>query len=62
LYWAKVGAADTVPAEVRVTPDPAAKVSRPAPELRKVIAVPVTAAVIVESGAIVTIFVEALVS
>jgi hypothetical protein len=45
-----------------VTPDPAAKVSRPAPELRKVIAVPTAAAVRVESGAIVIVLVEALVA
>jgi hypothetical protein len=62
LYCARVGAAETAPAETIVTPDPAAKVSRPAPELRKVIAVPTAAAVRVESGAIVIVLVEALVA
>jgi hypothetical protein len=45
-----------------VTPDPAAKVKSPEPELRKVIALPTAAAVRVESGAIVMVLVEALVA
>jgi hypothetical protein len=61
LYCANVGAAETVPAETIVTPDPAAKVKSPAPEFKKVIALPTAAEVSVESGAIVTTFVDALV-
>jgi hypothetical protein len=60
LYWARVGAADTAPADTIVTPEPAAKVKSPAPVLIKVIALPTAADVSVESGAIVTLFVEAL--
>jgi hypothetical protein len=60
LCVAKVGAADTAPAEVRVTPAPAAKVMSPAPVLIKVIALPSAAAVKVLSGAIVTVLVDAL--
>jgi hypothetical protein len=44
-----------------VTPDPAAKVIRPAPEFRKVIALPTAAEVSVESGAIVMTLAAALV-
>ena len=58
---ATVGAADTAPAETIVTPAPAAKVKSPAPEFRKVIVLPTAAEVSVESGAIVTTLVEALV-
>jgi hypothetical protein len=59
LLTAKVGAADVAPADTIVTPEPAAKVKSPAPELIKVIALPTPADVSVESGAIVTIFVLA---
>jgi hypothetical protein len=62
LYCARVGAAETAPAETIVTPAPAAKVNRPAPEFRKVIALPTAAEVRVESGAIVMVLVEALVA
>jgi hypothetical protein len=62
LYWARVGAAEVAPDETIVTPEPAAKVSKPAPEFKNVIALPVAAAVRVESGAIVIVLVEALVA
>jgi hypothetical protein len=61
LYCAKVGAVGAAPAEAMVTPEPAAKVNNPAPVFRKVIAEPTAAAVRVESGAMVTVLVEALV-
>jgi hypothetical protein len=60
LCVAKVGAADTAPAELKVTPEPAAKVNKPAPVLIIVIAEPTSAAVKVLSGAIVTVLVPAL--
>jgi hypothetical protein len=62
LYCANVGAAGTAPADVIVTPAPAAKLSKPAPELRKVMVLPVAAEVSVESGAIVIVLVDALVA
>jgi hypothetical protein len=61
LYCTNVGADEVEPAEVIVTPAPAAKVNNPAPEFRKVIVVPTAAAVRVESGAIVTVLVPAAV-
>lgn len=60
LCWAKVGAALDAPALVIVTPAPAAIVNKPAPVFIIVIALPSAALVSVLSGAIVTVFVLAL--
>jgi hypothetical protein len=60
LYCPKVGAVGATPAELIVTPEPAANVNNPAPVLTTVIAEPTAALVNVESGAIVTVLVDAL--